>query len=226
MESKTPSRSATYQVPSANASQAPKAGAAAAAAAAAASSDGKYRVYNDEEMVRARERAGGGGGGIPPGHAMANSMWVLSVAKTGLIGLVMGTVLGAIRGTATDQGLMQPELDPQPEAFDLDLTLGKMFHKLAKYRHLHEESYRSALRYCDQVLLREREIARSRNATAGDYDLVETFIQGALAHLMAIRNRAPDGQSRADLKIIKDEIAAILHDHRVRVRHLCANTRI
>jgi hypothetical protein len=156
---------------------------------------------------------------------MANSAWILNVAKTGLIGLVLGSVYAAVKGAASERGVLY-ELDPQPEAFDLDPAMGVLFHRLAKYRDLQPEAYRRAVIYADQLLLKIRSISNSRKATDADMPLAETFIQACLAHLCMIRNRAVDGATRAAIEQIKSEISNCLKDQRLVLRQLCATTRI
>lgn len=171
----------------------------------------------DEPAVR----GGGGGTGVVAG----NAVWMLDIIKTGMIGFGVASLYQWMKGTASERGILY-ELDPQPEAFELDPTLSALFHKLAKYRELQPEAYRRALLSADQLLLMIRNISANRRATDADYPLAETFIQASLAYLCMLRNRATDGPTRAAINILKGEIGECLKDQRLVLRQLCATTRI
>src|SRR5579872_6004930 len=189
--------------------------------AAGGSDDRKGRFYGDSSATAKRTANlpvfDAGDAMANPG--LANASWMINVAKTGLIGLVIGSLIGAAKYEGSKRGVLF-ELDPQPEAFDLDPTLGVLFNRLAKHRHLQESAYEMALRYADAILLREREIARTRRATDGEHGLAQTFYLGVVTELLAMRNRASDGETRANIEILKDEITTCLRQHLLLIRHM------
>lgn len=149
---------------------------------------------------------------------------VTEVTKLGLMGMLCGAAYGAIKSTASDRGLLY-DLNPKPKAFDIDPLAGKLFNRLAKYRHLEEFSYRKALEWTDLIFLREREMADS-GPTAADFSIVQTLVLGVLTHLMALRNRAPDGPTYFAIGKLKQEIAGILKDHLKNCYDLSAVCRV
>lgn len=195
---------------------------------AAASREGKLAaerpMYSDADLRRISESVGGSAGDSTS-TGLANSMWAVGIAKTGLIGLVIGALFGAAQHEGSKRGVLY-ELTPQPEAFDLDSTLGVLFNRLAKYRHLQESAYEMALRWSDQLLLREREISRTRRSSDGEYGLAQTFFFAVISQLCALRNRAKDGQTRAQIQILKNEIVDCLKHHLLLIRHMSAGTRV
>jgi hypothetical protein len=140
-------------------------------------------------------------------------------AKYGLIGMIFGTLYGFVKGTANDQGL-GIDLDPKPEAFDMDYSAPKLFYNLSKYRHLHEEAYCAALRYADALFLRERSIFNEKKSNAADQSVIDSFADCAVGSIMLMRERATDAETRNNINILKDNISSMLQDHRKRVYYL------
>lgn len=154
-----------------------------------------------------------------------NSQSVMNAAKLGLIGMVVGTAYGLIKGEAQNRSILI-NLDPQPEAFGMEPLAPILYNRLAKYRYLHEEAYRKAVLFTDQIFMREREIARSRKPVDSDYPMVESLVEGVLGYIILMRERSKTGEERAAVENLKMEITEVLKDHRSNVYHLCASTRL
>lgn len=154
-----------------------------------------------------------------------NSQSVMNAAKLGLIGMVVGTAYGLIKGEAQNRSILI-NLDPQPEAFGMEPLAPILYNRLAKYRYLHEKAYRQAVLFTDQIFMREREIARSRKPVDSDYPMVESLVEGVLGYIILMRERSKTGEERAAVENLKMEITEVLKDHRSNVYHLCASTRL
>jgi len=154
-----------------------------------------------------------------------NSQSAMNAMKLGLLGMVIGTTYGLIKGEAENRSILI-NLDPQPEAFGMEPLAPILFNRLGKYRYLHEEAYRKAVLFTDQIFMREREIARSRKPMDSDYPMIESLVEGVLGYIILMRERAKKGDERAAVETLKMEITEVLKDHRSNVYHLCASTRL
>jgi hypothetical protein len=154
-----------------------------------------------------------------------NSQSAMNAMKLGLLGMVIGTTYGLIKGEAENRSILI-NLDPQPEAFGMEPLAPILFNRLGKYRYLHEEAYRKAVLFTDQIFMREREIARSRKPVDSDYPMIESLVEGVLGYIILMRERSKTGEERAAVENLKMEITEVLKDHRSNVYHLCASTRL
>lgn len=155
-----------------------------------------------------------------------NQTWFVNVAKMALIGMIGGGIYGLSQTVAEDKGLLI-ELKYPTKALDMDSFVPALLQKLQKYEYLQPKSYQLVIHYCDEFFKLERKLA-DKKTRPNDCDIpfAQAAFDGVMAHIMIIRNHTENGDQRAEINKIKQDLNEIMSEHRRRIYDLCAPLKL
>jgi hypothetical protein len=139
------------------------------------------------------------------------------------IGAVAGACYGGFQNMSA-QKMISYKLHPNPERFDLDIQMSKLFFRLDKYRKYHEEAYCRALNNTDRLFLHEASIRR-KGPKFGDISLSKSLIMDVVTDLNNFKVHVTDAKDRSRFNILDRAIKDRLLKHHANIVRRCSVIR-
>lgn len=143
------------------------------------------------------------------------------------IGAGLGAIYALLRSYLSKKGILTMQLEPRPEAFDIDAHLHDLFVELQAYQDVDPEAYANSIIYCDRILLLEKQLRNHKvYPMPGDVTRIQTFRRRVMYELQAMMTKCNNDARRLSLlKRITMAIANRISEHYNGIATLCSRLR-